>query len=238
MFKKLSTYLTHIYKRAREDSNNNVKEILSRTGPHNSLLDVGCWDGTSTIEWSRSAKAKKIFGIETVKLAALKSAKKGIDVKILKADTEKWPFKSASINCVVSNMLIEHLSDLDHFFSEASRVLIPGGFMVTSTNNLASWHNIVSLIFGWAPFDLANSSSKTWAIGNPLSPNRTKNSLHGITWTHKCVYTPKWLTEWGLLYNLTLVEIKGAGYYPLPSLISRFDPTHSAFISIVQMKTK
>ena len=48
------------------------------------------------------------------------------------------------------------------------RVLKPGGIACISTNNLSSWHNIWSLVFGYQPFPMHVSDALI--VGNPLNP--------------------------------------------------------------------
>jgi 2-polyprenyl-3-methyl-5-hydroxy-6-metoxy-1,4-benzoquinol methylase len=64
--------------------------------------------------------------------------------------------------------MIEHLRDTDGFMIELQRVLKPGGIAVISTNNLASWHNIVALMLGAQPFPADVSSN--FAIGKLFGP--------------------------------------------------------------------
>ena len=199
------------------------------------FLDVGCWDGRKTLWWAKAAKTKKILGIEINAQAAKRAQKKGVNVFTIDIDKEMWPIKNNSVDCVFSNLTIEHLSNIDLFISESSRVLKKGGYTIVATNNLASWHNIVSLIFGWAPFDLTNSSSKLRLIGNPLALKNT-GSLFSASWCHKCIYTPRWLKEWYELYGFKFVSAHGSGYYPLPAFVGNIDKTHAAFITLVFKK--
>lgn len=41
---------------------------------------------------------------------------------------EPWPFEDAAFHGAFSNQVVEHVEDLDAFFSELSRVVVPGGF--------------------------------------------------------------------------------------------------------------
>ena len=77
------------------------------------------------------------------------------------------PYEDGRFEIVVSKQVIEHVYDTDHLLAEAHRVLKPGGMMVTSTENLASWHNVGALMLGRQPFALVNISSEG-SVGNPL----------------------------------------------------------------------
>lgn len=229
-------YLKKMYINAALLNDRNVLKAVEESGPHNTLLDVGCWDGLKTMEISAAAKTKKIFGIEPILNAAKVAENNGIKTYQIFADQDQWPIKANSIDCIVSNQVVEHLTNLDNYFSQASQVLKKGGLLITSTNNLSSWHNIGALIFGFAPFDLTNSSSKERGIGNPFAVHRNEQDERGGSWTHKCIYTAKWLMDWQTLYNLKTIKTYGAGYYPLPSKIGNIFPLHSAFITLVAQK--
>jgi len=43
------------------------------------------------------------------------------------AETDPWPFADGCFDIVLSNQVLEHVRDADHFFAELARVLRPGG---------------------------------------------------------------------------------------------------------------
>jgi SAM-dependent methyltransferase len=231
----MKDYLAKMYGKAMIFNDRLIMKSLNTNGPFESILDVGCWDGEKTIDYAKACGAKKIYGIEVVEEASDKARKQGVQCFSLKADQDKWPFQDDSLDCIVTNQVVEHLSDLDHFFSEASRVLKRGGFLITSTNNLASWHNIFPLVFAWAPFDLTNSSKTSSGIGNPLAIHRGEQ-CEKATWTHKCVYTPRWLFEWQNLYALRRISHTGSGFYPFPAQWGNLFKSHAAFMILTTLK--
>jgi SAM-dependent methyltransferase len=234
----MKKYLEKLYIEAEKLNTQNVIKALEKNSPHAVLLDVGCWDGEATKDWIFASKPEKIIGIESANVPEVikKAEALNIQVKNIQADAEHWPIEDNSVDCVVSNQVVEHLTNLDHFFSEAQRVLKPGGYIVTSTNNLSSFHNIVSLVLGFAPFDLTNSSSKVSGIGNPFALHKNERDPRGATWTHKCVYTVRWLKDWQAIYGLEFVESYGAGLYPFPSTFGSILKLYSAFITVVCRK--
>jgi ubiquinone/menaquinone biosynthesis C-methylase UbiE len=233
IFKK---YIQYLYKSAEAHGEHAIEKALDECKKGGILLDIGCWDGKNTLCWSDAVDASETLGIEIVLKTANKARKRGVKVFEVDANTQRWPIMSKSVDCVVSNLVIEHMSNVDHFVSESYRVLKDGGHTVVGTNNLSSWHNIVSLLFGWAPFDLANTSSKTWSIGNPLVLHKSEKLSRGHSYTHKCIYTTRWLREWYELYKFKFVKVFGSGYYPLPSFVGEIDKTHAALITLVFKK--
>jgi SAM-dependent methyltransferase len=232
----LKDYLANMYIKALELNNQNVMTALSRTTPHKSILDVGCWDGELTVQYAKAAKTKKIYGIELIEEAAKKAQKRGITTYSFAADKDPWPFKDKSLDCIVTNQVVEHLPYLDYFFSESSRVLKKGGIFINSTNNLSSWHNMFALALGWAPFDLTNASSKASGIGNPLAVHANESDDRGYSWTHRCIYTARWFDEWEQLYGFKKVMELGAGFYPFPASLGNVFKTHCAFFTMVARK--
>lgn len=232
----MKKYLEKMYINAALLNDDNVLQALQEFSPAINMLDVGCWTGEKTLQMAKAAKAKNIFGIEPVEHAAIKAKKNGIETYKVLADSQDWPIDDNSIDCIVSNQVVEHLTNLDHFFNQASRVLKPGGILISSTNNLASWHNILPLFLGWTPFDLTNSSSKVAGVGNPLAVHRGSQDERGSSWTHKCVYTTKWLAEWQQIYGLKFEKVYGAGLYPLHAKMGKVFPKYAAFITVVTRK--
>ena len=91
---------------------------------------------------------------------------RGVDVRQVNL-IERWPLEDASVDALHSNQVIEHLAETDHFMREIRRVLKPNGYAVVSTNNLASWHNVLSLVLGWQPLPCHVSDDAV--VGNPLA---------------------------------------------------------------------
>lgn len=237
---KIKAYLNNLYRSAEDLNTANIIESLKKTGPHKRLLDVGCWDGEASQNWINASSASEVYGIEPVKNESIfkLATDRGIKVSNIYADKDPWPFEANFFDCVVSNQVVEHLSDIDFFFNQAQRVLKPNGFLVTSTNNLSSLHNIGSLVFGFTPFDLTNCSSKGLGIGNPFALHKNESDPRGNSWTHKTIYTTKWLKDWQSVYGLSYEFDCGAGLYPFPSSFGKHLKLYSAFITIVCKKNE
>jgi SAM-dependent methyltransferase len=129
--------------------------------------------------------------------------------------------------------VIEHLPRTDHFLAEIRRVLKPDGYAVISTNNLSSWHNVVSLILGWQPFPSHVSDSVF--VGNPLNFEAGPTGMGAVPGqTHQRVFTGRALAELALHHGLEPELEAAAGYYPLPpraaQVAARWDPRHGAFL--------
>lgn len=215
-----------------EDENRAVILQSLRPKPGGLLVDLGCGDGTFTVDVARRAGAGRTVGVEFVDAIAGQAREAGVEVLV--ADLgERLPLDDESVDVVHSNQVIEHLPRTDHFLAEIRRILKPDGYAVISTNNLSSWHNVVSLIMGWQPFPSHVSDSVF--VGNPLNfaPGPTgMGSMPGQT--HQRVFTGRALTELAQHHGLEPELEAAAGYYPLPPRFARraarLDPRHGAFL--------
>ena len=131
-----------------------VESLLGRIadpGGNAVLLDVGCWEGVSTLKRARALGADRILGIEIYEHAAAQAAERGIELSRLDMETEGFPWPDDSVDVVVCNQVLEHLKNIWLPMSEMHRVLRPGGHAILSVPNLASLHNRFLLAFGRQP---------------------------------------------------------------------------------------
>lgn len=214
------------------------KKILAAL-PLNSaavLLDIGCEDGawTEQVRSQIGIPPERVLALEVV--PELAEAARGRGFAVRTGDVEaQWPFDDRSVDIVHANQVIEHVLNIDHFVKEIKRVLAPGGLAVICTENLASWHNIAALAFGYQPFSLTNISSKS-PIGNPLALHRGEAPA-GESFQHVHVMTLAALRDIFAAHGLPIEESWGTGYHPLPQRLARriacFDPRHAHFIGLV-----
>ncbi|HEX3542420.1 MAG TPA: class I SAM-dependent methyltransferase [Acidimicrobiales bacterium] len=200
--------------------------------PNIRLLDLGCWDGRTTLSYLPAGACG--FGVEVSTEAASRAS--GLGLCTVSADLNRGlPFRSDEFDVVTSNQVIEHLSDTDQVMAEAHRVLRPGGLVVISTENLASWHNIGALLFGWQAFSLTNVSRYRPGVGNPLA-NLRHDEPPDIGWQHTRIFSYRGLRELAEAVGFVDIGILASGYYPFPSRMARIDPRHGAFITVTGRK--
>lgn len=213
-----------------EKENTNRLEYAVREAMPEVMLDVGCDVGTRSVRMSKCARAKMVVGAEIVESRAKSARNNGVAVVICDINTG-FPFQSGSIQLVISNQVIEHVLDVDVFLSESCRVLAKNGRIVFSTENLSSWHNICATILGWQPFSLTNVSVRRLGIGNPLAMLRG-SILEWRSWMHVRVFSFRGLLELCEEYGLENIKAHGAGYFPFPAWVGRYDPRHAVFLII------
>lgn len=130
------------------------------------LLDVGCGDGTMTVQFAAGAGAERVYGIEYDDEELARARSLGIECSKLDLN-ERWDFEDDCFDVILSRFNFEHLHNTRVFLKECHRCLKPGGSLVIITENLSSWINIMSLLIGWQPFSLTQLDG--WWVGNPLA---------------------------------------------------------------------
>ena len=213
---------------AAEENVANIERLLSSVSA-TSIVDLGCDDGALTVRLAKLVGATEIHGVEVVEERAQLASGRGVAVRNANLN-EPFPYDDAAFDVVFSNQVIEHVHDTSLFVREVARVLKPRGHAIISTENLASWHNVASLVFGWQPFSLTNVSHTHGGLGNPLATHRGE-SFPWASWEHVRVFAYKGLVDLFQAHALTVEEVAGAGYYPLPARLGRWDPRHAAFIT-------
>lgn len=223
------SYLERLF-RATEEENRRAILAAVRPIPGGRMLDLGCADGAWTVQVARRARAAEAHGVELLESTAAHARTLGVHAVV--ADlAERLPYDDASFQLVHSNQVIEHLPGTDTFLRELRRVLAPGGHAVISTNNLASWHNVVSLALGWQPTPC--HVSDLVVVGNPTNVYDGWEQQTPAQ-QHMRVFTGRALAELAAYHGLRLDRDATAGYYPLPAraarLAARLDRRHGAFI--------
>ncbi len=163
----------NIYERWRYNRNKAFYSLLE-FNPKAKVIDLGCGDGNSTLKVKEKIGCNEIAGVDIDKEALREAKKKGIIVERANLD-DYLPFREAFFDVVISNQVIEHLFYPVRFMREIYRILRPDGYAVISTENLASWDNILALFFGYTPFSMQFDSGLR-KIGNPLSPYEKETS--------------------------------------------------------------
>ena len=197
------------------------------------VLDIGPFRGDLILERVKNIKKPDIYAVDNDN-DAIKSCQE-LGIKTKKYDIEKGlPYKTNEFDIVSANQIIEHLINTDLFVKEIYRVLKPNGYLVLSTENLSSWHNLFALLMGWQAFSQNISHLKN--IGNPL---RIWGNSIGED-IHRQIFTPRGLMELTEIHRLKIEKSFGAGYYPfwgsLSKIFSKIDLTHCAFIGLKARK--
>ena len=170
-----------------------INQLLKRHAkPGGALLDVGCWDGETTLSYGRTTAASQLLGIEGMKEGAEQARRKGIQVTEADLENETWDLPEESVDTIVCNQVFEHLKNIFSPFDQIAKTLKPGGVLVISVPNLASFHNRVMLSLGMQP-----SSIRVWG---PLIRGYALNEFTNFCRT---------------LDLFEVIAIRGVGFFPL-----------------------
>ena len=76
------------------------------------------------------------------------------------ADCTNLPFADNTIDCVISNAVLEHVTEPDLFVQEAYRVLKPGGIIITGVPFMQGFHASPNDFYRWTDKGLAHLHGK------------------------------------------------------------------------------
>jgi methionine biosynthesis protein MetW len=222
------SWLERVFRATEEENRRTILDTLEPR-PNGVLLDLGCADGTVTMRIAERAGVARTVGVELIDHLAEAARRRGIEV--VSADLNaRLPFDDASFDVIHSNQVIEHLWNTDNFLREIRRLLKPDGHAVISTNNLASWHNVVSLVMGWQPPPCHPSDELI--VGNPVGVMEGAPGARGQM--HLRVFTGRALAGVARYHGLQPDVERTSGYYPFPvpiaRLLNRLDARHGAFL--------
>ena len=222
-------YLYDVYRLTERRNKERILELASPVRGAR-LLDLGCNDGAFTVELAERIGAADLHGVELVDELATRASERGVEV-IGHDLNEPLPYPESSFDVVHSNQVIEHVVKTDVFVREIARVLRPSGYALLSTNNLASWHNVFSLVLGLQPTPCHVSDQ--YVVGNRFDPTRGRQHPERGA-THLRIFAYEGLRELLEVHGLDIELLVTAGYYPLPprvaDLFCRLDKRHGAFL--------
>lgn len=227
----MSDWLLRAYESASDENRRTIAKLMLPK-PGGVLVDIGCGGGEDALKLQKQIGAGHALGLELVDDWVELARSRGLDVR--QADlSQPWPLEDESVDALHSNQVIEHMARTDHFMREVRRVLRPDGYAVLSTNNLSSWHNIVSLVLGWQPLP-CHVSDESGARGNPATLG-DEGSYGQETQGHLRVFTSRALVALAGQHHLALDRALASGYYPFgpkaARVLARFDRIHGAYLT-------
>jgi 2-polyprenyl-3-methyl-5-hydroxy-6-metoxy-1,4-benzoquinol methylase len=187
---------------------------------HSRLLDIGSGAGVGAELIAKAAGIAEVTCID-LSIPALKDAhRRGFSPLVASAEGHRLPFPDLIFDIVIIDEVIEHLVDTDSIMDEIHRVLKPGGQLLMSTPNLASWFNRIALLVGVQPAFSEVSFRKVY--GRPGS---------GIV-GHLRLFTRKALHEFVDDKGFKVRQLRGVPFPELPLLIRPIDQLISRLPSL------
>lgn len=122
------------------------------------FLDIGCATG----EWMRfwAGQGWQTYGLDVNPEAVAAARRQGSAADVCDLAQGPLPYADGFFDLVFAGEVIEHVVDTDAFLREAGRCLKPGGYLLLTTPNLASFENRLRLLLGrypqWVDYRLSN----------------------------------------------------------------------------------
>lgn len=95
------------------------------------VLELGCGTGKNTVWLAERARRVIALDFSAGMLARARERLRGAPVQLVRHDVrEPWPVRGEAVDVVIGNLVLEHVEALGPVFSEAARVLRPGGTLL------------------------------------------------------------------------------------------------------------
>jgi SAM-dependent methyltransferase len=95
------------------------------------VVDVGCGNGTYLAELARRRHTGPVFGLD---LSAAMARKSATHAPAAVADVQALPLADGAVDVVLSLHMLYHVPDVERAVAELRRVLRPGGTAMVTTN--------------------------------------------------------------------------------------------------------
>ena len=115
------------------------------------VLDVGCFVGILS-ERIMQQGGKELIGMDRLEKALALAAARGIQTALADLDEAVFDFPDDNFDCVVVGEVLDYVFDPDAVIEDIYRVLKPGGKLIITVPNLASFGNRLLVLLGWHPF--------------------------------------------------------------------------------------
>jgi len=154
------------------------------------LLDLGSWGGGAAQKIGVQSRYRFIVGLDLPIASGLEVPKKGFQGVVSNLNHGGLPFKNDSFQAVLCLAVMAQIFDPIHLVNEIYRVLAPGGELVISVPNVASFTNRLRILWGRVPV-------------TSLAPGWNGGQLHSFT-----LYDVTRLLE---TKRFTVLEKRGTG---------------------------
>jgi len=137
----LSAYLDRDYGRLHSDGRNRVSRALNLVEGRD-VLDVGCHAGQQAHYLAERGHRVQGVDIDDNLLEIAKRKYGGPGVEFAGTDGTRLDFADGSFDCAILLEVLEHTEHPRGLVREIHRVLKPGGHLVVSVPNAASYHTL------------------------------------------------------------------------------------------------
>ena len=104
-----------------------TRSLLADFKP-DSILELGCGTGKNTVFLAQIGKQVHALDFSPGMVEKARAKVRAENVRFEMADlTRRWPCEADTYDLIVCNLVLEHIENLSHIFSEAQRTLRPSG---------------------------------------------------------------------------------------------------------------
>ncbi len=180
-------------------------QVISKE-KHARVLDIGAHRGFFS-EYLRMVQPNAVVVLADVQISRQAFRDDASVVRISDMNTGGLPFRDNSFDLVTCLEVIEHLAYPDNLLGEVWRVLRPGGKLVVTTPNLASWANRLLLLAGYMPVSQSLSllseeaGQRDIPWGRPKTGHQARFDYHVRCYTRSGLETILRLNGFGIDFS-------------------------------------
>ena len=113
------------------DLDSTVTRSLLANRRFDSILELGCGTGKNTVFFVEIGARIHALDFSEGMIQKAKEKVRAQNIRFEVADlTKPWPCEGDAYNLISCNLVLEHIDDLSHIFSESARVLKAGGIFL------------------------------------------------------------------------------------------------------------
>jgi 2-polyprenyl-3-methyl-5-hydroxy-6-metoxy-1,4-benzoquinol methylase len=201
--------------------------------PGAQILDCGCGTGEVTADLVSGVRSTDVVAFDLLR-EHLNTVKRHGIRWVLQADlNEALPFKDRSFDVICASQVIEVTSNPAYFLQELYRLIREQGYLILSTPNLASLHNVYALLAGRLPSTLFDT-----AAGHPCG--LVEQASPRPPWPQRQAFTRGGVVRLLVESGFRIERLVSVGYYPfvgrLARVLARWDATHSVQLVVKALK--
>jgi SAM-dependent methyltransferase len=118
------------------------------------VLDIGCGFGGLTKFVGEIIGATEVHGVDIDPEVLDEARSKGVEAVLVDAEEAVLPYLDGHFDVIMTLGIMDKMPTFDGLLREINRLLAPGGHVLVSLPNLASWHNRMMLLLGYQPRDV------------------------------------------------------------------------------------
>jgi ubiquinone/menaquinone biosynthesis C-methylase UbiE len=123
-----------------------LAEMARRLGKIESLLDLGCGNGTYLVGIRETIDPNLLVGADLSFPMAQEAARRGVTKAIVLGDATRLPFRSASFRAIFCSHVLQFVADLPQCVAEIARCLAAGGIFIIAAGELGVRERLKTLL--------------------------------------------------------------------------------------------